>query len=89
MHENFNRVSYLRNKHRVKNLRRFSYQAKSYKGSKFGKNATFVSNGGDNLSRERERFFGKNDPYLKDHNFPSIIDRDLINTAIDSYLLDL
>ena len=41
------------------------------------------------LSRERERFFGKNDPYLKDHNFPSIIDRDLINTAIDSYLLDL
>ena len=41
------------------------------------------------LERERERFFGKNDPYLNGHNFRSIIDRDLINTAINRYSLDL
>ena len=47
--------------------------------------------GRDNLSLspERERFFGKSDPYLESHNFASIKDTDLIDTAIDRYLLDL
>ena len=37
----------------------------------------------------RGHFFPKSHPCLSGHNFGSIKDRDLIDTAIDRYLLDL
>ena len=43
MHENFDRVSYLQYKHRVKKSKRFVDQIKSYARLKFRKNAAFVS----------------------------------------------
>ena len=46
MHENFNRVSYLRYKHRVKKLKQFVDQNKSYARLKFCKIVVFVSKRG-------------------------------------------
>ena len=84
MHENFSRVSYLQHEHRVKKSRRFIDRVKSYARSKFRKNAAFVSKSRpDSLSRERGHNFAKSHPCLMEHNLSSIIDINLINTAID------
>ena len=51
MHENFNRVSYLRYKHRVKKLKQFVDQNKSYARLKFCKIVVFVSKRGRYIYR--------------------------------------
>ena len=87
MHENFSRVSYLQHKHRVKKSRQFVDRVKSYARLKFRKNAAFVSKWVTIISRpdslEREHNFAKSHPCLIEHNLSSIIDINLINTAID------
>ena len=86
MHENFSRVSYLEHKHRVKKSRQFVDRVKSYARLKFCKNAAFVSKSRPDslsLSLERGHNFAKSHPCLIEHNFSSIIDINLINTAID------
>ena len=90
MHENFNRVSYLRYKHRVKKLKQFVDQNKSYARLKFCKIVVFVSKRGRYIYPvSRGHIFTKSHPCLSDHNFGSIKDTNLINTAIDRYLIDL
>ena len=89
MHENFSRVSYLQHEHRVKKSGQFVDRVKSYARLKFRKNAAFVSkwvtiiSRPDSLSLEREHNFAKSHPCLIEHNLSSIIDINLINTAID------
>ena len=81
MHENFNRVSYSEHKRRVKKSRQFVDWVKSYARSKFRKNAAFVSKSRPeslSLSLDRGQNFAKSHPCLKEHNFISVIDRDLI-----------
>ena len=91
MHENFSRVSYLQHEHRVKKSRQFVDRVKSYARLKFRKNAAFVSKWVTIISRpdslslslSREHKFAKSHPCLIEHNLSSIIDINLINTAID------
>ena len=84
MLENFSRVLYLQHKHRVKKLDQFVDQNKSYARLKFRKNAAFVSkwvtiiSRPDPLERERGHNFAKSHPCLKEHNFSSEEDSDLI-----------
>ena len=91
MHENFNRVSYLQYEHRVKKQKEFVDQNKSYARLKFRKIEVFVSKRGTTYIHpvSRGHIFTKSHPCLSDHNFGSIKDGDLINTAIDRYLIDL
>ena len=85
MHENFSRVLYLQYKHRVKKSKQFVDQVKSYARSKFRKNAAFVSTW-VTISRHN---FAKSHTCLAEHNLSSLIDTNLIKTAIDRYSLDL
>ena len=79
MHENFSRVLYSEHKHRVKKSRQFVDRVKSYARLKFRKNAAFVSKSRpDSPSLERGHNFAKSHPYLKEHNFSSVKDSDLI-----------
>ena len=73
MHENFSRLSYLQHEHRVK------------KSKQFRKNAAFVSKSRPSLSLslDRGQNFAKCHPCLIGHNFSSLGDINLINTAID------
>ena len=91
-HENFSKVLYLQYKHRVKKSKQFAYQVKSYARLKFRKNAAFVSIW-VTISRpeslERGHNFAKSHTCLEEHNLSSLIDINLIKTAIDRYLLDL
>ena len=48
-----------------------------------------VKKGYDIYPVSRGHIFTKSHPCLSDHNFGSIKDTDLINTAIDRYLIDL
>ena len=91
IYENFNRVSYLRYKHRVKKLKEFVDQKKSYARLKFRKIMVFVSKRGtiEVYPVSRGHIFTKSHPCLSDHNFGSIKVTNLINTAIDRYLIDL
>ena len=97
MLENFDRVSCLQYKHRVKKSKQFVDQIKSYARLKFRKNAVFVSIWVTtyniptriSLSRERGHNFAKSHTYLEEHNLSSLIDINLIKTAIDRYSLDL
>ena len=94
MHENFSRVLHRQYEHRVKKSKQFVDQVKSYARLKFRKNAAFVSkwvtiSRPESLSLERGHNFAKSHPCLIEHNFSSIIDINLINTAIDRHLLDL
>ena len=96
MHENFSGVLYLQYKHRVKKLRQFVHQVKSYATLKFRKNAVFVSIRVTTyiptripLERERGHNFAKSHTCLEEHNLSSLIDINLIKTVIDRYSLDL
>ena len=93
-HENFSKVLYLQYKDRVKKSKQFAYQVKSYARLKFRKNAAFVSiwvtiSRPESLSLERGHNFAKSHTCLEEHNLSSLIDINLIKTAIDRYLLDL
>ena len=75
MHENFNRVSYLRYKHRVKKFKKeLVDQNKSYARLKFRKIAVFVSKRGTTYIHpvSRGHIFTKSRPCLSNHNFGSI-----------------
>ena len=91
MHQNFNRVLCLQYKHRVKKSKEFVVKKKSYARLKFRKIVVFVSKWLRYIyiSVSRGHIFSKSHPCSSDHNFGSIKDTDLINTAIDRYLLDL
>ena len=84
MHENFSRVSYLQHEHRVKKSRQSVDRVKSYAMLKFHKNAAFVSKSRpESLSLDRGHNFAKSHPCLEEHNLSSLIDINLINTAIN------
>ena len=89
MHQNFNRVLCLQYKHRVKKSKEFVVKKKSYARLKFRKIVVFVSKRGTIYTVSRGHIFSKSHQCSSDHNFGSIKDTDLINTAIDRYLLDL
>ena len=94
MHQNFNRVLCLQYKHRVKKSKEFVVKKKSYARLKFRKIVVFVSKWLryiyiDTYTVSRGHIFSKSHPCSSDHNFGSIKDTDLINTAIDRYLIDL
>ena len=72
----------------MKKLDQLNNQVKSYARLKFHKDAAFVSNSRPE-SLERGHNFAKSHPCLIEHNFSSIIDINLINTAIDRLSLDL
>ena len=56
---------------------------------KFHKIVVFVSKRGTIQTVVRGQIFPKGHPCSSGHNFSSIKDTDLIDTAIDRYLLDL
>ena len=75
----------LQHKHHVKNSEQFVYWIKSYARLKFRKNAVFVSKWVTtspgptlSLSLDRGHNFAKSHPCLKEHNFSSVLDSDLI-----------
>ena len=81
MHENFNRVLYLRYEHRVKKSKQFVNRVDSYARLKFRKNAAFVSKWVTKYpdpTLERGHNFAKSHPCLIDHNLSSVKDSDLI-----------